>query len=457
MLRQIVAVMVMVIFQCNMNSIAYSEPVVKAKPLEAWIVKKLIAGEVADLSEFKPDEGVAGKITSQKRILTSKFVIKIIRESQDDRYLRGVRIKNAVFEEMLDLSYMNIPCVLWIENSDFNEGIKLRYATCSRYLSLEGAHIKKTANFEHFQSKGILVLSKSRIETKLNISYSFLGSLTLSKMDCEHEVNILKGNIKGDIHLSHGKCSEVNMMLTKVQGSILAVNQVLKGELVLNQANVDGGLSILESKIGNGLNLQDSTIHSDVAISDSTFSMGINANSLYVGKNFILDGETHIEGDLNLSYSNIGGDITFKMFKGNISKELYLDFAEVNNDVMLWSLADKKPIVSSVNCFGTKIGRNLYVRDLLIEKRLSLFMVSVGGNFDVADLSLDGLLSCRKIVVGNTLSFVNVSCKSAVDVETAKVKENAIFRKCAFQDKWNAKNMMVEGSPADTGLQSTSS
>src|SRR5688500_17044376 len=69
---------------------------------EKWVLKQMAAGRVADLKERFPDEA--------KRVLRTSFLEKLLTNTLKGitMHRHGVRIRNAVFVEALDLENAEI-------------------------------------------------------------------------------------------------------------------------------------------------------------------------------------------------------------------------------------------------------------------------------------------------------------------------------------------------------------
>ena len=106
------------IYYLNSNILAETPPEPSAyTPAEDWILKQVRDGKVADLKEQFPEE----KDRKLKVSFLEKLLINSLKGVRVHRH--GVRIKNAVINESLDLENAEIPHETWLVNCRFENDV----------------------------------------------------------------------------------------------------------------------------------------------------------------------------------------------------------------------------------------------------------------------------------------------------------------------------------------------
>jgi hypothetical protein len=105
---------------------------------EKWVLKQMAAGRIADLKERFPDEA--------NRVLSASFLEKLLANSLKGitMHRHGVRIRNAVFVEILDLENAEIPHETWLENCRFEDEVNFSQAVFQKAISFSGSSFETT-------------------------------------------------------------------------------------------------------------------------------------------------------------------------------------------------------------------------------------------------------------------------------------------------------------------------
>jgi hypothetical protein len=144
---------------------------------EQYVLRQVAAGQVADLkARFGEKE--------ENRRLAARFVEDLlIGAFETRRHRRGIRIKNAIIREPLDLKSADVSCEVELEDCEFREDVNFQDSLFEKNLRLDGclfaeeAHflkmtVKKSAYFEEAIFKGPVNFNGINIDGSINMQFT---------------------------------------------------------------------------------------------------------------------------------------------------------------------------------------------------------------------------------------------------------------------------------------------
>ena len=110
-------------------------------PAEKWVVGRITAGEIANLSEQFPEE--------RDRKFSAKFVQDLLTGNLTgvESHRNGVRIIGAVIVEPIDMSNGQIPWEVWLDHCQFSSAANFERANCAGIVSFQDSTFEAHANF----------------------------------------------------------------------------------------------------------------------------------------------------------------------------------------------------------------------------------------------------------------------------------------------------------------------
>lgn len=144
------------------------------------MLEQVAADRVADLKERFPDEG--------NHVLSVSFLEELLTNSLKGIVIHrhGVRIRNAVFVEALDLENAEILHEIWLESCRFEEGVNFSQTVFQKSISFEGSSFK-TATFNSMKVGAHASFSKAIFGGPVDFgSAGISGSFTADKAQFIH-------------------------------------------------------------------------------------------------------------------------------------------------------------------------------------------------------------------------------------------------------------------------------
>jgi hypothetical protein len=111
-------------------------------PQEQWVLEQLEKGEIADLEEK------FGKKEENRR-LSARFLEDLLTGGFKGLgvHRHGIRVKNAVIAEPLDLKLAQIPKAVWLLGCQFKQKVSFQDAVFENLLIISKSHFDQEANF----------------------------------------------------------------------------------------------------------------------------------------------------------------------------------------------------------------------------------------------------------------------------------------------------------------------
>lgn len=260
-------------------------------PQEQFVLEQAGAGEVADLQE---KFGTA----EEDRRLRARFLEELLTGALPGPrvHRRGVKIRQAVIEEPLDLENAEVAIAVWLDDCIFKELFSIIDACFKHHLSLEDSHFLKQADFQ-----------------RLNLA----GGIFCRNTVFAGPVNFVGADIKGQFVASRGK--------------FLAEDQ----EANFNGLKVGEDASFAEAEFHGPVDFIGADIKGQFGAKGVKFlaeDQKANFNGLKVGQDAFFDG-AEFHGPVDFVAANIKGQFTAKGTKF-LAAEHKVDFhrMEVGRD-----------------------------------------------------------------------------------------------------------------------------
>lgn len=204
-------------------SIAPKPEPLKLTETEKWIVDRVRAGDIADLKDYP---------NKKDRELSTKFLEDLLTGAVLQKpHRNGVRIKNAIFNDPVNLTGAQLIGDIWLDDCQFNEAVTFEHATFGGQVSLERTLFKREANFAAAKFKGEAFLQKTVFEGPVNFRFA----------DFARFLNANEAQFKD-------KTKGVDFDSVTVGDSVFLNDAVFEGPLDCGLANIASNLEIVDAR-----------------------------------------------------------------------------------------------------------------------------------------------------------------------------------------------------------------
>lgn len=280
---------------------------------ENWVLEKIAAGEIADLSEQFPNEA--------DRTLSAKFLVNLLDGYTAIPVTRyGVHIHNAIFADPIILKNIEVDHDLFLRNCMFKDYIDISEGSFHKNLSFSGSVFSSSVNFYSLEVGRTLSIDNATFENSVDLSYVHIGktldvdfsqftnpsqNIYFNNMKIDNDVSLRNSSFAGPTDFSYseigGNFSAHDAQFNKVSsfgairvaGNLFITNAVFSGPVLFNYADI----GITMEAVGTQFNSGD-----------------VGFNSLHTSKSFFLD-EAIFSGGVDFGYSIIGEDLRLENTK----------------------------------------------------------------------------------------------------------------------------------------------
>jgi hypothetical protein len=216
-------------------------------PEEKWVWLHLCVGEFADFKEYLPETSPDLKIAtcSAKPIIRSSFIRTLLVDPNLRSILKplGIKIRNARIETSLDLTGLELYGDFLINNSCFDQDVKLDDVTTERSISFDGSsfHGKLFMDSAYIGSS----LSLNAVSSKaVHLGVISVGKqCTVVDSDIDH-LNFYNSTIGANLHLNRSRFADY----LSVSSAHLKKNLIMRGvdvkSVYITNTQIDGVLDI---------------------------------------------------------------------------------------------------------------------------------------------------------------------------------------------------------------------
>ena len=131
---------------------------------EKWVVERVVAGKIADLSKRFPDQ--------VDRKLSAHFLEDLLTGALPGvkPHRKGVRIMRAIIDERIDLTNAQVPCEFWLNNCQFMSDVFFTHASCAGEVSFFESTFKGDADFRSMKVKHVALFDSAVFEGRVPFS-----------------------------------------------------------------------------------------------------------------------------------------------------------------------------------------------------------------------------------------------------------------------------------------------
>lgn len=284
---------------------------------EAWTWGEICAGEIADLSRWRslaPDlvisqdsntpepvipndpESLEGwddwddeDGDSEKRKLSQNFIEMVLLHDpwRSSITRQGVRIRNAVFPEGIDLVNAQIEHEFKLIDCRFLRAVNFSDSSFSGLLSLEGSTFERMLDMSRVSAKTVYLLENAH----------FKGVVDLRGADVKYSLEMDGSTFEGIVILNNARVYNLFM-----RGSAS-----FKKDINLIGARVGGTLDMKSSSFEGEVEMDDFTLGSNLIMNEATFTGEVRLRAAEIGG--LIDLSDSIFNKLNLSGTHIAGEL----------------------------------------------------------------------------------------------------------------------------------------------------
>jgi len=331
---------------------------------EIKLLDKVINVELADYSDDEERKLRAGII---EWLCSDKQATALVTH-------RGICIKGANIDDLLNLAYLNIRFPLYFEKCNIPEKIELHSAKL-RELYMGGCHIGSLSGYGMKTDGHVFI----RDDFTANGEVDFTGATIEGDFDCSNG------------HFINPDGNTINLSRARIRGNVLFINNFKSdGQVVLIDSHIGGNLQCNEGEFTNrsemkrAINALRLRCGGDVLLKvgfraegEVTFSGGT------VGGNFdCFEGEFYNRnGDaLNAEALNVGGGI---FLMGNFKGEVRLLGATIRQSLECHGGVFDNPEGYTINADSTNIDGSIFLRnDFKSNGEVNLVGAKIGGDID---------------------------------------------------------------------------
>jgi hypothetical protein len=416
-------------------AVAAPTPPTAGSPAEQFVLQQVALGNVADLATQFPD--------GTSRILRPEFLFSLlVAPAAEDAYHRhGVRIRNAVFAQSIDLRNVDVVHETWLDDCAFQAGIDLKHARFHKDLSLQASKIDGTsvaANLDGLRVDGSLFLRRAVFTGEANFNSMQIGE-----------------NLEGDdLTFGSGTAS------TRFDGII-----------------VDGTVSFARATFGTAADFTSARFGDEAVFESAVFnnpgtSAIFDAVSVTRGLSLV---KATVRGNTLLTHAVIGGslgldDMQFGLFNAqsadlesaNVADSIYLRRAKVPGAVNLTYMkigvdldvnhAQFQGMPESFDLQSTHIGANVLAGDTEFSSAVYFNGAVVGADVDFSDARFSGDgdgVDLRTLDVGRDLLLSNATVNTEFTSRNSKVGRDLRVQNSTFADRDLVMSQMSVGGVAD--------
>ena len=318
-------------------------------PAEKWVLKKIKAGERADLStEFREEKD---------RTLSARFLEDLLTGAALHRH--GVRIEWASVTEPIDLENAQIPCEVRLDNCHFYKEVSFAHANIMGGLSFS------RSTFGAVHSRGIKVGGDAVFDFAL-----FKGHADFTEADIAGEFHAQTVTVQGGGDFSRMKVRGgwIRLDGARFERSPVYFNYVeTVGDFVLQNAKCIGDKMISA--------FQTMKIGGNAQFSGTVFEGFVSLMGAEIAGDFVANAK--FRDTVNFTKLRVGGDFLVSSFEGRV------DFtgADIRGNFGAQS-AKFQGKYNQISFHGTKVGRAALFSDASFEGSVRFAATDVGGNFE---------------------------------------------------------------------------
>jgi hypothetical protein len=203
-----------------------------------------------------------------------------------------VKITNALFTDVVEISEVNLNNGIIFENCEFKSAVKFTKVRSKKHkdnqhpefgnIEFRKCRLSERLIIKGLESSGDLIFEECIFEKGLILSNINLldGSVYIYDCDIKQVLDVLSCHIPGEIMVSSNKIGGQCRLLDLIcRGIGFFDGNTVNAELLIDKCVMSDGISFFNSQFSNDVNLDENvTTHSGLKIVDSKFEKAFNVN-----------------------------------------------------------------------------------------------------------------------------------------------------------------------------------
>lgn len=373
----------------------------KLSASERWILKKVGAGELADLKQHFGEE-------KRLRQMRAEFLVKLLTGGFPQLKIpyQGVRINQAIISGPLDLENAEIDHWLELQDCQFQDEINLRDCWFRKGLTMSRCLFTRKAEMQRL---------------RVGLSANFSESVFQGPLD------LWRAQISGILQANGLKCEDretgTNFNSMTVGQAAYFNQAVFQGPVNLVGCKMGEVAQIMGSFFGGPLNCFGAQIGSQLAIVQTQFAGGADFGYVSIGSQFIADGAQfqHPQALANFNSLRVVHSASFKKaaFSGPVSFVTATVGSELQLDGAIFASDSQE-----ANFNGMKVSQFASFRGTVFRGPTIFTGANIGG--ELAFLQSQFLLaaqpvSMKEMQVGATAYFWDSTWAGGLDLSGARL------------------------------------
>ena len=246
----------------------------------------------------------------------------------------------------------------------------------NRSIQISGAWFRSRINLQDSSLPFTVRLLDSRLDGDVDLLEADIsGTISFDGSVLRAELSLSGAKVDGNVFLGNGaKFKRVNLKYADIGGSVVADKSVFEEELDLDNSTVDGNVLVHNGSKFKRVNL----VHADIG-------GGVQAD------------RSVFEDELDLSTSTVDGDVNLR--EGSKFKRVDLVYADIGGGVA----ADRSVFEDELDLRNSTVDGNVLLRDESKFKHVSLAYANIGGTLDATKSTFEGDLDLYATQVNGSL------------------------------------------------------
>jgi len=366
---------------------------------EQWVLKQVITGNEADLKKQFQDK--------KDWVLSASFLERLLEGSFGETKLHrhGVQIKNAIFNNPIDLANAQVPHETRLIGCLFEKEVNLSNSIFNKDFYLDGSTFSFKANFRAMKVGG---------------TFSFEKTIFRNEADFR-EVEVLHSFEASGAEFRN-RHQKVGFSNIKVGKNVIIMKTKFSGPLSFAAAVIHGGLNASNAEFENTeeeVNFKNMKIGSGALFFGAKFSGPVSFLTTNIGGSFLAIGAEFrnktkpaefdlfkVGGLAHFSEAKFSGPVTFISaavagdFDGNLA-----EFRNGNQE-------------ADFNSF--KVGGHVFFKEAKFSGPVNFASMNITGNFKADETNFKGNTTFSGMQVGGRASFIETAFAGDLVMKDAK-------------------------------------
>jgi hypothetical protein len=420
---------------------------------EQWVSEQIAKGEIADLQTRFPNE--------EDRVLSADFLMKLLENPDIEITRYGIRIQRAVFDDPLQLAYIEVDHQLWLEDCKFKSDVNLYESHFTGDLFLRGSTFSSAVNLGFSRIEGNLVADDAKfLDKELTANFNSMkvdGLVSLQRAEFAGTADFIGATIGSTFQANGAKFTNpgrwANFSSMKVVGLVSLQKAEFSGSVYFIGTNVGNTFEANEAKFINTelpASFNSMIVGGSVFLPKAEFAGTVDFIGATIGGTFLADETkfTNPERWVSFSSMKVVGLVSLK--KAEFSGSVY--FIDTNVGGSFEANEAKFTSTEQVASFNSmKVNGPVFLLRADFAGPVDFVRAYVGGNLEANDarfnnkdrgqsvnfesMQVDGDIFLNRVVFAGPVSF------NFVEVKSNFLANNAEFQSGDDEPSFN--NMIV--------------